>query len=268
MSLKSIVYFFSINTMLTSLALVQNTLIEKQSSVYSWLLLIYVTFVIRNYTLMALIDRGVKHKSLIENHLTVKESYKHEFDLNVLSSTLVEALTYVVVRVYILKGCYTVTIGDIIWFIPFSFLFELVFDFFHYWTHRMVHHHFVYAYIHKKHHKHFHPITITTYYQEPLDLLITNSVPVVLTLLLIPLLSLPQYHIMLTYKEYIEISGHCGRHLFPSSSFTQCIWLPRLFNIQLYTEEHDMHHSLNKCNYSKRFSLWDKVFGTYRPHTT
>lgn len=36
-------------------------------------------------------------------------------------------------------------------------------------------------------------------------------------------------------------------------------WLPRLFNFQLKVEEdHDLH-----CNYSKRFTLWDKVFGTF-----
>ena len=48
----------------------------------------------------------------------------------------------------------------------------------------------------------------------------------------------------------------------PTSSFPQCIWLPRLFNIELYTEDHDLHHSRNNCNYSKRFSLWDKIFKT------
>jgi sterol desaturase/sphingolipid hydroxylase (fatty acid hydroxylase superfamily) len=249
--------------MLTSLAIVQYTLIENQPCVYSWFLTMYAIFVMRNYSLMAMIENGVKNKTSIKNHLTVKESYKNEFHINVLSSTLVEALTYVVVRVYVLKACTSITVGDVVWFIPFSFVFEAIFDFFHYWTHRMVHHHLLYAYIHKKHHKHLHPITITTYYQEPIDLIITNSIPTLLTLLMVPIISLPQYHIMLIYKEYIEISGHCGRHLFPTNSFTQCIWLPRLFSIQLYAEEHDLHHSVNKCNYSKRFTVWDKVFGTY-----
>ena len=121
-SFKSIVNFFSVNTMLTSLAIVQYTLIENQPCAYSWLLTICTTFVIRNYVLMALIDHGVKHKPLIKNHLTVKESHKHEFHLNVLTSTLVEALTYVIVRMYIFKVCHIVTVGDVIWFIPFSFL--------------------------------------------------------------------------------------------------------------------------------------------------
>ena len=264
-SFKSIVNFFSINTMLTSLAILQHTLIENQSC--GWLLTTYAIFVMRNYILMALIEHGVQNKTLIKTHLTVKESYKHEFHLNVLSSTFIETLTYVVVRLYVLNTYSTITLADVIWFIPLSFLFELVFDFFHYWTHRMVHNALLYSHIHKKHHKHLHPITITTYYQEPLDLLITNSVPTLMTLLILPVLSLPQYHMMLIYKEYIEISGHCGRQLFPTNSFTQCIWLPRVFDIQLYAEEHDLHHSVNKCNYSKRFTIWDKVFETYLSKT-
>lgn len=264
-SIKSIMYFFSINTLLTSFGFIQHILIENQPCVYRWLPTAYLTFVIRNYALMTMIDYCVKHKPLIKNHLTLKETYKHEFDVNVLSSTLIETLTYIIVRTYILNNDYnTISLDDILCFIPLSFIFELVFDFFHYWTHRMVHHPLLYAYIHKKHHKHLHPITITTYYQDPLDIMITNSLPIILTLLLFPLFSLPQFHTLLVYKNYIEISGHCGRHLAPSNSFTQCIWLPRLFNIQLYTEEHDMHHSINKCNFSKRFSLWDKIFGTFR----
>lgn len=249
--------------MLTSLGIAQYVLIESHSHVCIWLLIILAVFLIRNYGLMALIDHGVKHKPLIKSHLTIKESYKHEFNLCVLSSTLVEVLTYVFIRTYLLSTCTTVSMFDVAWFIPYSLLFELVLDFFHYWTHRMVHHRVLYAYTHKKHHKFLHPTTIVTYYQDPLDLLITNSLPTVLTLLLLPFISLPQFHMLLMYKEYIEISGHCGRQLFPSSSFAQCIWLPRLFNIQLYTEEHDLHHSVNNCNYSKRFTLWDKVFGTY-----
>lgn len=63
---------------------------------------------------------------------------------------------------------------------------------------------------------------------------------------------------------FIEISGHIGKRMHPTSSFSQFIWLPKFFNIELYTEDHDLHHSHNNCNYSKRFSLWDKVFGTHK----
>jgi sterol desaturase/sphingolipid hydroxylase (fatty acid hydroxylase superfamily) len=67
----------------------------------------------------------------------------------------------------------------------------------------------------------------------------------------------------LSYKTFIEISGHSGKKLHPIGSFSQFIWLPRFFNISLYSEDHALHHSSNFCNYSKRFSLWDKQFETY-----
>ena len=65
------------------------------------------------------------------------------------------------------------------------------------------------------------------------------------------------------YKQYTELAGHSGKLLSPASSFPQCIWLPRLLNIELYAESHDMHHKVSNCNYAKRFSLWDNIFGTY-----
>jgi sterol desaturase/sphingolipid hydroxylase (fatty acid hydroxylase superfamily) len=57
---------------------------------------------------------------------------------------------------------------------------------------------------------------------------------------------------------------YASKKLYPSGSFSQCVWIPRAFNISLYTEDHTLHHSNNNCNYSKRFSLWDKAFGTYK----
>ena len=39
---------------------------------------------------------------------------------------------------------------------------------------------------------------------------------------------------------------------------------PSCANAELYVCDHDLHHSAVRCNYGKRLSLWDKVFGTYR----
>lgn len=71
------------------------------------------------------------------------------------------------------------------------------------------------------------------------------------------------FHFIVVYKNFIEISGHSGKILYPTTSFPQFMWLPKWLNIELYCEDHDNHHFINNCNYSKRFSLWDKVFNTY-----
>ena len=73
-----------------------------------------------------------------------------------------------------------------------------------------------------------------------------------------------QFNLIITYKLFIEISGHIGKKIYPTSCFSQFMWLPKLLEIELYTEDHDLHHSMNNCNYSKRFSFWDKLFGTYK----
>lgn len=259
----SIRNFLFINTLLTSIGFVQYKVIENISPGCLWIISTFMTFIARNYILMGLIDHGTKHKPFIQKRMSVREAYPHEFNVNVLSATAIETVTYAFIRTFMFNTCSPISVRDIVVFIPFSFLFEVIFDFFHYWFHRLVHQGLLYRMMHKKHHKYRNPMSIITYYQDPIDLLLTNSLPTLLSLMLLPVFSLFQYHLLLVYKEFIEISGHCGKRLRPTSSFSQCIWLPRLLNIQLHTEDHDLHHSANNCNFSKRFTLWDKLFGTY-----
>lgn len=213
---------------------------------------------------MKFIDYGVSNKESINKDIASipKEEYKYEFHYYVLTATTVETITHLFINnnfIYIDHTLYQ----DIILFIPISFIFEIIFDFFHYISHRALHSKFLYKYAHKVHHKFKHPITITSYYQDPIDLIITNSIPTMLALSLTKNISYRQFNLMLIYKTFIEISGHCGKNVYPTCSFSQFIWLPKLLQIDLYTEDHDLHHSLNNCNYAKRFSIWDKVFNTY-----
>jgi sterol desaturase/sphingolipid hydroxylase (fatty acid hydroxylase superfamily) len=230
-------------------------------------------FVTRNYMLLNFIDYGTKNKPniSIDYENIPKEEYKYEFHINVITTTTLETITYLFVKQYQFQNVnfYTsisnhIIYNDLVSFIPYSFMFEIVFDFFHYTTHRLLHNKHLYKYVHKKHHKFNHPISIITFYQDPLDLTITNSIPTILTILLFRKISHLQFNVILVYKNFIEISGHTGKIVYPACSFSQFIWLPKVLHIELYTDDHDLHHSLNNCNYSKRFSLWDKVFGTYK----
>ena len=65
--------------------------------------------------------------------------------------------------------------------------------------------------------------------------------------------------------EVGAVAGHCGCHS-DATSFPQCVWLPRLLGIALTTRDHDAHHTRPKaCNFAKRFTLWDRAFGTLAP---
>ncbi len=227
-------------------------------------LYVFFIFVARNYVLLHMIEYGTRSKSYISQIMIPNEEYKYEFHVNLFNATAIETVTHLFIKTHLTqlqfsRGIYY----EIAYFIPFSFLFEIVFDFFHYGAHIILHDKSVYKYLHKKHHKFTHPIAITTFYQDPLDLILTNSIPTVLALYMVPGISYFQFHIMTVYKIFIEIGGHSGKLSYPTTSFPQFMWLPKWLHIDLSSEDHDIHHSLNHCNYAKRFSLWDKVFGTY-----
>jgi sterol desaturase/sphingolipid hydroxylase (fatty acid hydroxylase superfamily) len=262
-SIKSFKNFCTVNTSLFLLGLTQFKFLSFNDK--NNLFIILITFLLRNYLLINLIDYSTKNKEKLNNNELPIENYKYEFHINVLTSTFIESITHIFIKKYIINNVLSrSSYYELLYFIPISFLFEIIFDFFHYLTHRLLHHKYVYKFLHKKHHKFKHPISITTFYQDPIDLLITNSFPTILSLLLLPSISYLQFNFIIIYKNFIEISGHSGKKSYPSGSFVQFIWLPKILNIDLYTEDHDYHHSLNNCNYSKRFSLWDKIFNTYK----
>ena len=72
------------------------------------------------------------------------------------------------------------------------------------------------------------------------------------------------YSLIMTYKEFIEIAGHIDTTNNKAFSFPQFVWLPIFLNIEMKQIIHHNHHKYVTCNYSKRFSLWDKFFGTYK----
>jgi len=264
-SYKSIKTFFSINTFLLLFSVLQYSIIEYilVNNINFYYVLMFFIYLFKNYGLLYFVTNISQHKEPLYPNYTIKENYRHEFDANVIISTAIETSTTLLILSYYPFN-ETKLITNIIYFIPTSFLFELIFDFFHYIGHSTLHKKELYKYFHKKHHTYTHPSAIITFYQDPVDIVVTNSIPFALTLLIVPKITLFEYTAIIIYKTYGEICGHVGKKCYPTSSFCQFIWLPKLLNIELYGEEHDLHHSLNNCNYSKRFSIWDKIFGTFK----
>ncbi|GAB9475513.1 hypothetical protein Gpo141_00012605 [Globisporangium polare] len=97
----------------------------------------------------------------------------------------------------------------------------------------------------------------------PTDLCLTNVLPFFLAVRLGLPLSELQLHLVLAYKTYVEVAGHSGLEI-KGFSFPQLPWLNELFPICLRVHDHDLHHAHPKFNFAKRFSLWDKLFGTFR----
>ncbi|TYZ63000.1 hypothetical protein PybrP1_009806 [[Pythium] brassicae (nom. inval.)] len=149
-------------------------------------------------------------------------------------------------------------------FIPKSLLFEVIFDLFHYAAHWLCHQSaWLYQHVHKRHHLHLHPCPLSTYEQDAVDLCLTNVLPFFLAVTLGLPLSTLQLHLMFAYKTYVEVAGHSGLEL-KGFSFPQLPLVNEL-SVCLRVHDHDLHHTHPKFNFAKRFALWDKLFGTFRP---
>jgi sterol desaturase/sphingolipid hydroxylase (fatty acid hydroxylase superfamily) len=271
-SIPSLRNYIFVNGFLICLSLCQNSSISyyekniNQSLLNNFFFILFI-FLCRNNLLLNFVEYGTKNKVKIcddQQHLP-KEEYEGEFNVNLVTTTSIEVLTHIFIKKTLIFDDRNINFyQQALHFVPISFVFDVLFDLFHYIGHRIFHHKYFYCFFHKKHHKFNHPIAITTFYQDPIDLIITNSIPTIIALYFTPSIFYTQFNIIVVYKNFIEISGHSGKWSYPTSSFPQCIWLPKLLRIELYTEDHDLHHSLNSCNYAKRFSLWDKSFGTYK----
>ena len=261
-SKKSLHNFIIINSLLISIGYIHYLFNYLFASIF----VNYFTNIVKNYILIYIINYSIKNKRLLcETNLPV-ESYKYEFHINIFTSTLVESGTSFYINNYLIQM--DDSRFNIFIFIPLSFIYELTFDFFHYWIHRFSHENkYLYKNFHKKHHKYNNVNSYIKFYQSPFDLFLSTSLPQIISLYIFPYFSGVEYEILNIYLKYQEISGHNGHMTYPTSCFGQCIWLPRIFNIELYSEDHFLHHSLNNCNYSKRFSLWDKLFNTYKTLT-
>jgi sterol desaturase/sphingolipid hydroxylase (fatty acid hydroxylase superfamily) len=194
------------------------------------------------------------------------ETFPGEFTLSFLSTSILDAAaTWVSCALYSFSPPAGL-VSDVVWFVPLSLMFEVVFDLGHYSTHRLLHTQGVlYRRIHSHHHTHTHPCLATTFYQHPVDMVVTNGMPMMCALWCTPGVTLRQFHVMLVFKIALEISGHVGIPLSPNHSFLQCVWLARALGIQLHAEDHETHHRLRICNFGKRFNLWDRIFGTFSP---
>lgn len=259
---SSIKNFFFINFVLLFIGFLEYFYLSK----YSGFFFTFFGFLIRNI----LMERGLNFMLMDKEYIDPEYNREQVIIKNYpsiifhyLTATTVETLTNIVIyNFYAFRTTNIIT--DIIMFIPISFVYEIIFDLFHYLAHRLEHTYpFLYKHFHKVHHFHSHPMTILTYYHHPIDLVLSNTIPQFLTFCLIPQISPLIYNFIIVYKIFIELSGHSGKNI-NSSSFPQFVWAPKLLGIEMYTEDHDAHHKFNNCNYAKRFILWDKLFGTYK----
>jgi hypothetical protein len=259
-SLKS---FTIVNSFIVGLNVIKDTVCNLWN--YS-LPIIFIIELVSTCVLMLGFNYGTKNKKYIQQNdkqrILPLEQYPGEFKISMLSTITIKSVTHYLLLNYIdvTRDGYSI----LYLFVVRSFAFELIFDLIHYSLHRFMHKNkTLYQMFHKMHHKHASPSYETTFYIHPGDLFLAYSIPVTIAWFVINP-SRFEFQLITIYLTYQEIGGHLGKKMYPTSSFPQFVWLPRFLGIQLYTEDHDLHHEKFKWNFSKRFTIWDKLFGTYR----
>lgn len=258
-SFKSIQLCFAVNTIVLGFALSHYAFLDYIN--YN-LTITILSIYLKDYMTVESLNGLVKSRPYIfYNDIPRLQSFHFQ---DFVSTYGVEALSFV--GALAMAPHTTSPALEYLLFIPRSFVFELLFDFFHYWTHRFGHSHpIIYNNIHKLHHNSQLINAYNTFHHSLADIILTNGIPILLAMYLFPL---PRFSLILFFwfKTIVEVSGHTGKDT--TSSFLQCIYLPRWLGIELYSRDHGLHHYNPRVNFSKRFSIWDKVFGTFKSGTT
>ncbi len=244
------------------------------NSIFYQFICLYAIAIFRNMLLFSIIDTVTdKYKYINDKSRTIPhEKYENEFIFNFLRLIFIETSgVFFLPYVFSFSPTESYNLFYLLsqeWcpFLFKSFFLEIIFDLFHYLNHRVLHEiPFLYKNIHKYHHSHPNPNLWSIYQHNSFDFLFTNTLPLYISLYIglhFFSFSILQLKMLIIMKIAVEFFGHCGKDIYKTGSFFQCIWLPKIFGIELYVKDHDLHHSKNNCNYSKRFSLWDKIFET------
>lgn len=132
-------------------------------------------------------------------------------------------------------------------------------DLFFHLSHRLLHHRYVYPYIHKIHHEHRVTIACAVAYAHPLEYLFGNLGTTVIGVLLLG----KKMHAVTLFAWFavrvLESSeGHSGYEF---------SWSPfRMLPFASDYGYHVYHHSHNMGNYSSFFTTWDTILGSNKDY--
>ncbi len=144
------------------------------------------------------------------------------------------------------------------WFFASIAIAIVLHDAYFYWTHRMMHHRWLYAWFHRVHHQSTNPTPWAAYAFSPLEAVVEAGI-FPLVAMTIPIHPLAFAAFML-WQLTFNVLGHTGYEFHPrwllDSRFGR--WLNTPTN-------HILHHEKFRGNYGLYFNFWDRIMGTNHP---
>lgn len=178
-SVKAVLKTIVLNVVFLSIATAQYYVLTEALAMFGMSvtleLIVYIVTLSKNY-LILLLDEG--YGSLFEKIGGEKReipipSYFGEFHVYMWIATFIETITAMFI-VWLLPFsmelcCQNAHMYVLSWimFFPIALIFEVVFDFFHYWAHRKSHYGFLYKHFHKIHHTYKAPTGIVSFINIP-----------------------------------------------------------------------------------------------------
>ena len=144
------------------------------------------------------------------------------------------------------------------WYYMLAFPLMLVLhDTYFYFTHRIMHHKWLFRWFHLVHHQSTNPSPWAAYAFHPLEAFVEIGI------LFVFMFTIPIHktHLLIFFLFMIvyNVYGHLGYELYPKGFSKSSIgkWINTSIN-------HNQHHQYFKGNYGLYFLFWDRLFGTIR----
>jgi sterol desaturase/sphingolipid hydroxylase (fatty acid hydroxylase superfamily) len=141
------------------------------------------------------------------------------------------------------------------WFVASIVLMVLIHDAYFYWTHRLMHHPYLYHRMHHTHHLSTSPTPWAAYAFSPAEAFVQAGIAPVI------MFTIPThpgaFALFMIWQISFNVLGHCGHELFPRAFVAS--WTGRVLNT---TTHHALHHEKFRANFGLYFNWWDRLMGT------
>jgi len=169
--------------------------------------------------------------------------------------SLVGMGTFYLVRAGVLQMYFRVDDYGWPWFFISIALAMVIHDAYFYWTHRAIHHPWLFKHVHRVHHLSTSPSPWAAYAFAPPEALI-NALVFPLILLVVPMHEAAAFAFLI-YMIVMNVIGHLGIELYPRW-FARAKW-SRWCSTSTH---HNLHHRDFHSNYGLYFTWWDRAMGT------